>query len=38
LHGLSYEECLPIVRELLKDRMTWIWSEDIDVAYDNAKS
>lgn len=38
LHGLSYEECLPIVRELLKDRMTWIWSDDIDVAYDNAKS
>jgi salicylate hydroxylase len=37
LNGLSYDESLPIVKELLKDRMTWIWTEDIDVAYENAR-
>src|ERR1700749_4871138 len=26
--GKSYEECLPIVRDSLKDRMKWVWTED----------
>ncbi|KAH7153658.1 hypothetical protein EDB81DRAFT_649045 [Dactylonectria macrodidyma] len=34
--GLSYEDGLPIVRDLLKDRMKWIWTEDIDQVYEKA--
>ena len=37
LNGLSYDECIPLVRENLKDRMNWIWTEDIDVAYEKAR-
>ncbi|KAJ4253833.1 hypothetical protein NW762_010228 [Fusarium torreyae] len=36
LEGLNYEDCLPVVRDLLKDRMKWIWTEDIDQVYENA--
>jgi salicylate hydroxylase len=32
--GLSYDECLPIVAEKLKDRMKWVWGGDIDAEYD----
>jgi salicylate hydroxylase len=35
--GLSFEECLPIVRDKLKDRMAWVWSGDIDRDYVAAK-
>ena len=38
LESLSFEECLPIVRDQIKDRMNWIWSEDIDAAYENARA
>jgi len=31
--GLSFEECLPIVREKLKDRMAWVWSGHVDRDY-----
>ncbi|EXA31893.1 hypothetical protein NW761_013775 [Fusarium oxysporum] len=34
--GLSYEDTLPVVRDLLKDRMKWIWTEDIDQVYEKA--
>ncbi|KAM0424913.1 hypothetical protein ACHAPT_009969 [Fusarium lateritium] len=34
--GLSYEDSLPIVRDLLKGRMEWIWTEDIDQVYERA--
>jgi len=37
LKGLTYEECVPKVANILKDRMSWIWSEDIDQAYEKAK-
>jgi salicylate hydroxylase len=30
----SYDECLPLVRESLKDRMQWVWTENIDTAYE----
>jgi 2-polyprenyl-6-methoxyphenol hydroxylase-like FAD-dependent oxidoreductase len=30
-HGLSYEECLPIVADKLRDRMTWVCSGDIEA-------
>jgi salicylate hydroxylase len=31
--GLSFEECLPIVADKLRDRMTWVWNGDIDKDY-----
>ncbi|KAL6719527.1 hypothetical protein ACLMJK_003768 [Lecanora helva] len=37
MNGLSYDECLPLVAERLADRMKWIWSEDIDAAYERTK-
>lgn len=37
LQGLSYEECLPIVKKLIENRMTWIWSEDVSSAYERAR-
>ena len=37
MRGLPYEECLPLVAERLRNRMKWIWSEDIDEAYLKAK-
>ena len=35
--GLSYDDCMPIVKDRLKDRMKWVWTEDIDIAYESAK-
>nr|UBX54571.1 hypothetical protein [Aspergillus sp.] len=37
LAGLSYDEALPVVEKLLKNRMQWIWTEDIDAVYDAAR-
>lgn len=36
MKGKSYEECIPIIHDSLKDRMKWIWNEDIDAAYEGA--
>ena len=36
--GLSFEECLPIVAEKLKDRMAWVWSGNLDSDYATAKA
>ncbi|KAH7222493.1 hypothetical protein B0J15DRAFT_518513 [Fusarium solani] len=36
VEGLNYEDSLPVVGGLLKDRMKWIWTEDIDQVYDTA--
>jgi salicylate hydroxylase len=36
--GLSFEECLPIAAEKLKDRMAWVWSGDIERDYNMAKA
>lgn len=35
--GLSFEQCLPIVRDKLKDRMAWVWSGNVDADYVKAK-
>jgi salicylate hydroxylase len=35
--GKSYNDCLPIVREQLKDRMKWVWFEDLDDVYEKAR-
>ena len=32
--GKSFDECVPKMRDHLKDRMEWIWAEDIDIAYE----
>ncbi|KAL1863466.1 hypothetical protein Plec18170_000301 [Paecilomyces lecythidis] len=37
LKGLSYEECLPIVKRLVENRMSWIWGEDLDQIYEKAR-
>lgn len=36
--GKSFDECEPIIRDHLKDRMQWIWTEDIDAIYEDATS
>lgn len=35
--GKSYDDCLPLVRDALKDRMSWVWTEDIDKAYESLR-
>lgn len=37
LAGLDYEEALPIVKAMIQDRMKWIWAEDIDKFYEQAR-
>lgn len=32
--GLTYDECLPIVKQKLTGRMRWVWGGDIDADYD----
>lgn len=34
MQGLSYDECLPIVRDQIKETMHYIWLEDVDASYD----
>ncbi|KAL6872278.1 FAD/NAD(P)-binding domain-containing protein [Trichoderma longibrachiatum] len=34
MKGKSYEDCLPLVRDSLKDRMQWIWAGDIEAEYE----
>jgi salicylate hydroxylase len=34
MKGKSYDECVPLIRDSLKDRMKWIWNEDIDAVYE----
>ncbi|KAL9106507.1 MAG: hypothetical protein Q9227_008486 [Pyrenula ochraceoflavens] len=38
LKDRPYEECLPLVKDKVKDRMNWIWNEDLDAAYEKAKA
>ena len=38
LKGVNYDTCLPKVRDRLKDRMKWVWSEEIDDAYESEKA
>lgn len=35
--GLSYEDRLDVVKGMIENRMKWIWSEDIDQAYERAR-
>lgn len=34
---LSYDEGLPIVKSMIEHRMSWIWTEDIDKVYEQAR-
>lgn len=33
----SLEECLPILAERTRERMKWVWEEDLDAAYEKAR-
>lgn len=35
--GLTFEECMPLVKTRIESRMKWIWTEDIDAAYETAR-
>jgi salicylate hydroxylase len=37
MEGKPYEDCLPLVRDSLKDRMNWVWHGDIDIEYEVKK-
>ncbi|KAL2018212.1 hypothetical protein VTK56DRAFT_1119 [Thermocarpiscus australiensis] len=37
MQGKTYDECLPILLDGMKNRFKWIWAEDLDVAYDMAR-
>jgi salicylate hydroxylase len=38
MKGISFEECMPIVKKRIASRMKWIWTEDIDAIYEAARS
>jgi salicylate hydroxylase len=35
--GLSYDDGLPVAKSMLEHRMKWIWGDDIDHAYEEAR-
>jgi salicylate hydroxylase len=35
--GLSFEECLPVVKEKVTSRMAWVWNTDLEADYAAAK-
>jgi salicylate hydroxylase len=37
LNDKPLEECLPIVADRLRERMKWVWSEDLSSVFDKAK-
>lgn len=38
LAGLSYDDGLPVAKSMLEHRMQWIWGDDIDQAYEEARA
>jgi salicylate hydroxylase len=34
LTSKTFDECMPELRNRLKDRMNWVWAEDIDAMYE----
>lgn len=34
----SLEECLPILAERTRERMKWVWEEDLDAAYEKVRN
>ena len=33
----SFEECVPMIAERTRERMKWVWEEDLDAAYENVR-
>lgn len=33
----SFEECLPMIAERTRERMKWVWEEDLDAAYEKLR-
>lgn len=33
----SLEQCLPILAERTRERMKWVWEEDLDAAYEKQR-
>lgn len=38
LIDLSFDECCPLVAERIRASMKWLWDEDLDVCYENART
>ena len=38
LKHLPIDDCLPIVADQMKERMKWVWNEDLSSAYEMAKA
>jgi salicylate hydroxylase len=36
--GLSFEECLPVVRKKVTNRMAWVWNSDLEADYAASKA
>lgn len=34
--GLSYDECLPVLKSKLEGKMKWVWTADINAEYTEA--
>lgn len=37
MKGLSYDECLPMVKEQVKEIMHYMWLEDVDASYEKVR-
>ena len=33
----TFEECIPMIAERTKERMKWVWEEDLDAAYEKLR-
>lgn len=33
----TFEECLPLIAERTRERMKWVWEEDLDAAYEKIR-
>ncbi|KAH8770436.1 hypothetical protein F5882DRAFT_521157 [Hyaloscypha sp. PMI_1271] len=36
MRGVTFDDCMPLVKARIESRMKWIWMEDIDAVYDAA--
>ena len=36
--GLNFEECLPVVKEKVSNRMAWVWNSNLEADYAAAKA
>ena len=37
MKDLTFEECLPLIAERTRERMKWVWEEDLDAAYEKMR-